>query len=37
MIDIIPSGDSILILKDLKYPQSSIISKEIEKLNLPEV
>ena len=37
MIDIIPSGDSIIILKDLKYPQSSIISKEIEKLNLPEV
>ena len=37
MIDIIPSGDSIIILKDLKYPQSSIISKEIEKLNLPEI
>ena len=37
MIDIIPSGDSIIILKDLKYPQSSIISKEIEKLNLSEI
>ena len=37
MIEIIPSGDSILILKDLKNLQSSIISKEIEKLNLSEI
>ena len=37
MIEIIPSGDSIIILKDLKNLQSSIISKEIEKLNLSEI
>ena len=37
MIEIIPSGDSIIILKDLKNLQSSIISKEIEELNLSEI
>ena len=37
MIDIIPSGDSIIIIKNLKYPQSSTISKDIEKLNLTEI
>ena len=37
MIEIIPSGDSIIILKDLKNLQSSILSKKIEKLNLLEI
>ena len=37
MIEIIPSGDSIIILKDLKNLQISIISKEIERLTLSEI
>ena len=37
MIKIVPSGDSIIIIQDLKNLKSSSLSRYIEKLNLTEI
>ena len=37
MIKIVPSGDSIVIIKDLNNLKSSILTNYIEKLNLNEI
>ena len=37
MIKIVPSGDSIIIIQDLKSLKSSSLSVYIEKLNLTEI
>ena len=37
MTKIVPSGDSIIIIKDLNNLKSSILTNYIEKLNLNEI
>ena len=37
MTKIVPSGDSIVIIKDLNNLKSSILTNYIEKLNLNEI
>ena len=37
MIEIVPSGDSIIIIKELNNLKSSTLTNYIEKLNLTEI